>query len=60
RFIELHKKNFWLSLYPMERHAFEHPDSWYDEYRRVHELFTRFVKNRYTTGVPVAKEQAKH
>ncbi|HET6586739.1 MAG TPA: LpqB family beta-propeller domain-containing protein [Oleiagrimonas sp.] len=60
RFIELHKKNFWLSLYPMERHAFEHPDSWYDEYRRVHELFTRFVKNRYTTGVPVAKEQATH
>jgi dipeptidyl aminopeptidase/acylaminoacyl peptidase len=50
RFIELHKNNFWLSLYPMERHAFEHPDSWYDEYRRVHELFTRFVKNRGTTG----------
>ncbi len=58
RFIELHKKNFWLSLYPMERHAFEHPDSWYDEYRRVHELFTRFVKNRYTTGVPVTKPKA--
>ena len=44
RFIELHKKNFWISLYPMERHAFEHADAWYDEYRRIHNLFTRFVK----------------
>lgn len=46
RFIELRKKNFWISLYPMERHGFEHPSSWYDEYRRIHELFTRFVKHR--------------
>ncbi|MDN5924489.1 MAG: prolyl oligopeptidase family serine peptidase [Xanthomonadales bacterium] len=44
RFIELHKKDFWLSLYPMERHGFVHPDSWHDEYRRIHDLFTRFVK----------------
>ena len=44
RFIELHKKNFWISLYPMERHAFEHADDWYDEYRRIHDLFTQFVK----------------
>lgn len=44
RFIELHKDNFWISLYPTERHAFEHADDWYDEYRRIHELFTRFVK----------------
>ncbi|HJP98654.1 MAG TPA: prolyl oligopeptidase family serine peptidase [Rhodanobacteraceae bacterium] len=47
RFIELHKKNFWITLYPMERHAFEHADDWYDEYRRIHDLFTRFVKNRH-------------
>lgn len=58
RFIELHKKNFWMSLYPMERHGFEHPDSWYDEYRRIHELFTRFVKDRYSTGLPVEKKKA--
>ncbi len=44
RFIELHKKNFWISLYPTERHAFKHADAWYDEYRRIHDLFTRFVK----------------
>lgn len=43
RLIELHKDNFWISLYPLERHSFEHADSWYDEYRRTHELFTRFV-----------------
>ena len=39
RFIELHKKNFTMSLYPLERHGFVHPDSWYDEYRRIDELF---------------------
>jgi dipeptidyl aminopeptidase/acylaminoacyl peptidase len=44
RFIELHKKNFWMSLYPMERHGFEHADSWYDEYRRIHELFDTYVR----------------
>ncbi|HEV2540716.1 MAG TPA: prolyl oligopeptidase family serine peptidase [Frateuria sp.] len=44
RFIELHKKNFWISLYPMERHGFVHADSWYDEYRRIDELFGTYVK----------------
>lgn len=44
RFIELHKQNFWISLYPMERHGFVHPDSWHDEYRRIDELFNTYVK----------------
>ncbi len=44
RFIELHKKNFWISLYPLERHGFVHADSWYDEYRRIDELFETYVK----------------
>ena len=44
RFIELHKKNFWMSLYPMERHGFVHPDSWHDEYRRIDELFDTYLK----------------
>ncbi|WP_329741987.1 S9 family peptidase [Dyella sp. A6] len=44
RFIELHKKNFWISLYPLERHDFEHADDWYDEYRRIDELFNTYVK----------------
>ena len=44
RFIELHKKNFWISLYPLERHGFVHEDSWYDEYRRIDELFQTWLK----------------
>ena len=44
RFIELHKSNFWISLYPLERHGFVHADSWHDEYRRIDELFNTYVK----------------
>jgi len=44
RLVELHKQNFWMSLYPLERHGFQHPDSWYDEYRRIDELFNTYVK----------------
>ncbi|HKR77938.1 MAG TPA: prolyl oligopeptidase family serine peptidase [Rhodanobacter sp.] len=46
RFVELHKKNFWISLYPLERHDFKHADGWYDEYRRIDELFDTYVKRR--------------
>jgi dipeptidyl aminopeptidase/acylaminoacyl peptidase len=46
RLIELHKNNFWISLYPLERHGFVHPDSWYDEYRRIDELFLNYVKSQ--------------
>ena len=46
RFVELHKKNFWISLYPLERHDFKHADDWYDEYRRIDELFNTWVKQR--------------
>ena len=45
RFIELHKKNFWISLYPLERHGFVHADDWYDEYRRIDELFETYLKS---------------
>ncbi|MGH8118931.1 MAG: hypothetical protein ACREPJ_16825 [Rhodanobacteraceae bacterium] len=43
-----------MSLYPMERHDFQHADDWYDEYRRIHELFTRYVKDR-NDNVPAAQ-----
>jgi dipeptidyl aminopeptidase/acylaminoacyl peptidase len=39
RLIELHKDNFELAGYPMERHAFVHADSWLDEYKRILKLF---------------------
>ena len=44
KLIELRKGQWELAPYPMERHGFTHPDSWYDEYRRIHELFERTLK----------------
>jgi dipeptidyl aminopeptidase/acylaminoacyl peptidase len=45
RFVELHKKNFWLTVYPLDHHAFEFDDDWYDQYRRIDELFNQFVRD---------------
>jgi dipeptidyl aminopeptidase/acylaminoacyl peptidase len=39
KLIELHKDKWTLAPYPLERHGFVHADSWYDEYRRIRELF---------------------
>jgi dipeptidyl aminopeptidase/acylaminoacyl peptidase len=39
KLIELRKDKWELASYPLERHGFTHPDSWYDEYRRILELF---------------------
>ncbi|GAB3382369.1 prolyl oligopeptidase family serine peptidase [Lysobacter fragariae] len=44
RLIELHKDKWEIAPYPMERHGFTHPDAWYDEYRRILELFERTLK----------------
>ena len=44
RLIELCKDKWELASYPLERHGFTHPDAWYDEYRRIHELFERTLK----------------
>ena len=44
KLIELRKDKWELAPYPLERHGFTHPDSWYDEYRRIHELFGRVLK----------------
>jgi dipeptidyl aminopeptidase/acylaminoacyl peptidase len=44
RLIELRKDDFELAGYPMERHGFVHPDSWYDEYRRILALFETHLK----------------
>jgi len=41
KLIELRKDKWELAPYPLERHGFTHPDSWYDEYRRILELFDR-------------------
>jgi dipeptidyl aminopeptidase/acylaminoacyl peptidase len=39
RLIELHKDNFSISPYPLDRHGFTNADSWLDEYKRVFALF---------------------
>ncbi len=39
RLIELHKDNFTMSAYPLDRHGFTNADSWLDEYKRIHGLF---------------------
>ena len=44
KLIELRKDKWELAPYPLERHGFTHPDSWYDEYRRILELFDRTLK----------------
>lgn len=41
RFIELGKKNWELAVYPVEAHGFREASSWYDEYRRIFELFEK-------------------
>ena len=44
KLIELHKDNFEISPYPMERHGFVHADSWLDEYKRIYRLFEDNLK----------------
>jgi dipeptidyl aminopeptidase/acylaminoacyl peptidase len=43
RLIELGKRDWELAVYPVEDHGFERPDSWTDEYRRILELFDRWL-----------------
>ena len=43
RLIELGKKDWWMALYPVERHSFQYTSSWTDEYRRIHELFDTYL-----------------
>ena len=44
RFIELGKKDWELAVYPVEAHGFREAYSWYDEYRRIFELFEKNLK----------------
>ncbi|MEO7430596.1 MAG: alpha/beta fold hydrolase [Dokdonella sp.] len=44
KLIELHKDNFQLSGYPLERHGFVHADSWLDEFKRIDRLFETNLK----------------
>jgi len=44
RLIELKKDKWEMASYPLERHGYVHPESWYDQYRRIFELFERTLK----------------
>jgi dipeptidyl aminopeptidase/acylaminoacyl peptidase len=44
RLIELHKDDFTLSPYPLDRHGFSNADSWLDEYKRIYRLFEAHLK----------------
>ncbi len=49
RLIELGKDRWEMAVYPVEDHGFERPDSWTDEYRRILELFDRWLPEGRTT-----------
>ncbi len=44
RLIELGKDHWSIAPYPLESHGFVHAASWYDEYRRIDELFGEVLK----------------
>lgn len=44
RLMELHKNDFELAPYTLERHGFTHADSWLDEYKRILRLFERTLR----------------
>jgi len=44
RLIELGKTDWELAVYPVEAHGFKESYSWFDEYRRIVELFEKHLK----------------
>jgi dipeptidyl aminopeptidase/acylaminoacyl peptidase len=46
RLIELHKDDFSISPYPLDRHGFTNADSWLDEYMRIYKLFEAHLQTR--------------
>ena len=54
RLIELHKDNFTISPYPLDRHSFTNADSWLDEYKRIFRLFEANLHGAATSREAVA------
>lgn len=44
RLIEMKKHNWTMASYPLERHGYVQPESWYDQYRRIYGLFEANLK----------------
>ncbi len=44
KLVQAGDKEFEMMMYPSERHSFEDPDAWYDEYTRIFEFFEEHLK----------------
>ena len=44
KLIELHKDNWSIAPYPLERHGYVRADSWLDQYKRILKLFEQTLK----------------
>ena len=44
KLVQAGDKEFDMMMYPSERHSFEDPDAWYDEYTRIYEFFEEEIK----------------
>lgn len=44
RLIEMKKDHWEMASYPLERHGYVQPEAWYDQYRRIYQLFERSLK----------------
>jgi dipeptidyl aminopeptidase/acylaminoacyl peptidase len=44
KLIELHKDNWSIAPYPLERHGYVRADSWLDQYKRILKLFNENLK----------------
>lgn len=44
KLIQAGDKEFDMMMYPTERHSFQDPDAWYDEYTRIYEFFEQYLK----------------
>ncbi len=45
KLIQAGNKEFEMMMYPSERHSFQDPDAWYDEYSRIYEFFDEHLKS---------------
>ena len=54
RLIELKKPGWELASYPLERHGYVQPESWYDQYRRIMELMDESLKPHQGVHPPVS------
>lgn len=43
--IQAGHEDFEMMMYPSERHSFDEPAAWYDEYRRIFEFFEKHLKD---------------